>query len=146
MRYEVLTPSEAFKKFRHMGAAALLEAGIPGMKLGLHKEFYDSESSASVCFVIGAFLNDGTPVGFSSVLLSSHNTDQVFATNDVVYVMPEDRFFGTGAWLVKKSEEEARRRGAKCFLWSVGFNSPLDCAFSKRAPYRILQRTFLKEL
>ena len=132
--------------FKDMGPAAIREAGIPGTDLRLDVGLYRSDGAEQCCFVVGAFLNDGTPVGFSSVILSRHNTDQTYAANDVIYVERAHRHTGAGAWLVRISEEEAKRRGAMSFLWSVGIDSPLDAAFHRRPSYKLFQRTFSKEL
>jgi len=71
-------------------------------------------------------------VGYTVTLIykNMHYSDLIDAFNDVLYLHPKYRKGSFGLRLIRKTEEEARKRGAKRMLW----HGKVDTVFSSLMP------------
>lgn len=145
MQFETLTLRQGLPLLRCLLQENFDETGLPGRKLCVHEATYEAISDADAGFAIAA-LEDGAPVGFVSVFLSIHqHTSEPVATNDSLYVLPKYRGTSVGGQLVVRAEREAKKRGAKFFLWQVVDGTPIDKAFASRTAFQLFQKIYLKE-
>lgn len=147
MKFETMTLKQAFPVVRGLLLENFDETGLPGRKLKVHEATYEALSAAGAGFAIVAFDYE-RPVGFASVFLSIHqHTSELCATNDSLFLLPAYRRGALGGQLIVRAEREARKRGARFFLWQCVSDTQIDRALSSRASsYRLFQRIYLKEL
>jgi GNAT superfamily N-acetyltransferase len=148
MKFETLTLKQALPIVRDLLQENFNETGLPGRRLCVHEATYEALSEAGASFAVVAFDEDERAVGFASVFLSIHqHTSELCATNDTVFLLPTYRGTSLGGQLIVRAEREARKHGARLFLWQVVADTPIDRAFASRASsYNLFQRIYLKEL
>lgn len=98
------------------------ESGLADHKLNisLRSDKYVELERSGVLFALAAFDGDrivGYSVNFVSRLM--HSADTVFASNDVIFLSKDHREGKLGMGLIRKTEEEAKRRGAMLMVWGA---------------------------
>jgi GNAT superfamily N-acetyltransferase len=59
-----------------------------------------------------------TMVGYVIVFLTPHlHYGFIYGAHDVIYVKPEYRKSSIGLYFIRRCEDEAKKRGAKCIYW-----------------------------
>lgn len=147
MRYELVTFSEGLSICDHLFEEVWQEAGVlAGHKLNPNKDGYRAVDLIHGGFAIIAFDQD-TAVGFTTIFMSLHNlTSELSATHDILYVRPEYRERGVSGRLILLAEKEAKKRGAKFFIWGAPKGSPLAQVFERRVPESNQAMQFIREL
>lgn len=98
------------------------ESGLADHKLNvsLRNDKYLELERSGVLFALAAFEGEkivGYSVNFVSRLM--HSAETTFASNDVIFVGKEHREGRLGLSLIRKTEEEAKRRGASLMVWGA---------------------------
>jgi len=92
------------------------EKEVPAPKL----ERYDSLEQKNMFIIITA-RDEGKLIGYCGFYLYSHMhyPDQLYAMNDVIFVLPLHRVKNIGVRLMKYAEKYVKGLGANCILWEV---------------------------
>lgn len=85
-------------------------------------------------------------IGYSCNLISTnlHYADLVYVHNDLLFLRADHRGT-TGLRLIRETEDEARRRGARLIVWHAKPGTVLDKLLLRRG-YRVQDVLYMKEL
>lgn len=110
------------------------EAGDPDLPLQLDELRYRALENSGSLIILGAFLEDGTLVGYSVNLLSTHlqSCEALILRNEGIYVEPFYRQRGVGTELRRATRTEARGLGADRLFWHVPADSVAAKMFERR--------------
>lgn len=126
----------------------IAEIGIyEGIEVDPDREKYIALDDAGVVIAFGAFLGDAL-VGYcvSFILSTPHSRGLNVCLNDLCYLAPEFRKTSRAALdMVRATEQEAKRRGAKKILWNVRLGTKM-MKIIPRLGYDLEEMVFSKEL
>lgn len=90
------------------------------------ERYLQLQSNGNLLTII-AYVNDKI-VGYSCNILGNHlhYADLMCMSNDVLFIAKEYRNTPLGLRLIKRTEEEAKKRGVQLMLWHAKQNSTLD--------------------
>lgn len=96
------------------------------MVLEPDEERYQKLEADGTFFALGAFC-DGELAGYSGNFITQHihYASLCYANNDVLFVAKQHRNSPLGLRLIRETEIEARRRGARMMSWHAKENTPL---------------------
>lgn len=98
------------------------ESGLADHKLSvsLRNDKYAELERSGVLFALAAFEGEKI-VGYSVTFVSRlmHSAETTFASNDVIFVSKEHRDGRLGLVLIRRTEEEAKKRGASLMVWGA---------------------------
>jgi GNAT superfamily N-acetyltransferase len=117
------------------------------MKLSPDLETYKVLDDNNTIYGVFAYL-DGKLIGYSLNIVAHHlhYSDLIYVTNDILYVDKLFRNKGVGEKIMKESEIEANKRGAKMFLQKAKPSTPLYELLNNSSDYRLQEMTFIKVL
>lgn len=97
------------------------------IKLNPNWKEYANLDAAGILRIFTA-RDDGKLVGYFVLMLSEsiHYQDHLFATNDVIFVLPDSRAGATGYKLVKFAEEYCREAGVSLMMINTKVHIPFD--------------------
>ena len=147
MRYETASLCAAIDLCAHLLEKNHAETGMRGIPLRVSRDVYRALDETSPSFSILAKDDYGFVVGLAAVVIGIHpHTSELFAENSTIYVLPSYRSKGIGGRRFALAEREARKRGAKAFLWAAPVGTELEQALSKRVDISDQQTLFLRRL
>lgn len=129
-RFEIrpTTYAEVNAKAKHLLAEHWDEVALNKsvMVLAPDEQRYLALEATGMFFALAAWDNDQL-VGYSGNLISRHlhYSDLRYANNDVLFVAKAHRNSPLGLRLIRETEREAARRGARLVLWHSKQNTPL---------------------
>ena len=109
---------------KHWELVALNQGEI---KLNPNWKEYANLDAAGILRIFTA-RDDGKLVGYFVLMLSEsiHYKDHLFATNDVIFVLPDSRAGATGYKLIKFAEEHCRESGVSLMMINTKVHIPFD--------------------
>ena len=102
------------------------------LDLNVVESFYERLEDQDMHFVVIAYDDEETPIGYSSmfVMISPH-TGTLAGTNDVLYIAPEHRGKEYGIDLIELSEIEATSRGVEYISFTFKSGAPHEALTSR---------------
>lgn len=109
---------------KHWELVALNQGEI---KLNPNWKEYANLDAAGILRIFTA-RDNGKLVGYFVLMLSKsiHYQDHLFATNDVIFVLPDSRAGATGYKLIKFAEEHCREAGVSLMMINTKVHIPFD--------------------
>ena len=96
------------------------------------------------CERVGAFFvmtarEAGRLVGYSANFIAPHlhYSGMVYANNDLLFLAKSHRKGSLGLRLIRETEREAQRRGARMVVWHAKAGTALDRMLQRLKPYRV---------
>lgn len=116
------------------------------MKLSPDADKYRTMDSQGMLLMLGAYV-DGELVGYSVNFLMHHlhYAELRVCSNDLLFIVKEHRQGKLGVQLIKRTEEEAKARGAQMVLWHAKPGTALE-ALMPRLGYGVQDIIFSKEV
>lgn len=98
------------------------------MRLKPNLEQYRVMDQQGMLLLLGAFLNDGTLIGYSVNFIVNHlhYADLRVATNDLLFIARDHRGGRLGLQLIAATEAKAKERGAQLMLWHAKQETALN--------------------
>ena len=116
--------------------------GVDGPKLV--KPAYEALEEQGALVTFGAFDGDEI-VGYSVAIISPHlHYGFLYAHHDLLYIAPKYRRGSTGLQMIRRTEAECKKRGAKCITWHVKPDTSLQKILD-RMKYGVEEIVYLKE-
>lgn len=86
-------------------------------------------------------------VGYFVVIVSNniHYKDHLFATNDIIYLSPEERKGSVGIRLIKFAEKCLRQDGVSVLTMNTKIHKPFD-VLMERMKFKLIERVYSKYL
>lgn len=142
---EAVRISDHAESARALFAANWDETGFD-FPLDLDVGRYQALQDAGVLFALAAF-EDGEIIGYSTAAVTPHafNPAITFCASDALFVRRDKRCGSAAARLIKATEREASRRGARRMLWHTRAGTPLAETFRRRG-YLPADVVVMKEL
>lgn len=116
------------------------------MQLKPDVERYYALDDQGMLLLLGAYV-DGELVGYSVNFLMNHlhYAELRVCSNDLLFIAKEHRQSKLGLQLIKRTEEEAKARGAQMVLWHAKPGTTLE-ALMPRLGYGVQDIIFSKEV
>lgn len=116
------------------------------MQLNPDAERYRALEAQGMLLILGAYIA-GELVGYSVNFLMNHlhYADLRVCNNDLLFIAKEHRHGKLGVQLIKRTEEEAKARGARMVLWHAKPDTALN-ALMPRLGYGVQDIIFSKEV
>lgn len=148
MRIELGSVLEGIDNAEALFTAHYEEVALHKERLTLSpdRERYQLLEAAGVLFTLLVRDKAGEIVGYTSTSIARHlHYDMIVAQNDVIFLRDDLRRSGVGAELIRATEDEARRRGAKVMSWHAKQNTAFERVLPKLG-YEVQDIIFNKEL
>jgi hypothetical protein len=109
-------------------------------------ERYEAMENADFMFTLCAYL-DGELIGYSTnfIVTHMHYSGLLVCSNDLLFISKPYRNSSLGGNLIRVTEEEAVKRGAKLMLWHAKENTPLSACLPKMG-CKVQEVIYSKEL